>query len=185
MSLVCSQVAYAVTGFAGGLLRFWAMATLDRHFTFEVGIVKDHKWVLYIWLPGREQQLWWPRKMLWEEVAFTTFCSLRQLSADHCMQEIRRGLLFQARSDRSLCTYPASWIHRRHSGISWHLFIPGTAAFNFDMVAGAGSPLDNLHGRMQPLSSRRLSWCVEPSFEASHTMVREELRKRAPFCSSA
>ncbi|CAL8462412.1 g1945 [Coccomyxa elongata] len=43
----CNQyeVAYALMAFAGGFLRLWAMATLKRHFTFEVGIVKDHKLV--------------------------------------------------------------------------------------------------------------------------------------------
>ena len=28
---------------AGALLRLWAMKILAKHFTFEVGIVKDHK----------------------------------------------------------------------------------------------------------------------------------------------
>ena len=37
------QVLYLVLSVAGGLLRLWAMRVLARHFTFEVGIVKDHK----------------------------------------------------------------------------------------------------------------------------------------------
>jgi hypothetical protein len=30
-------------GCAGAALRLWAMTIMKRHFTFEVGIVKDHK----------------------------------------------------------------------------------------------------------------------------------------------
>lgn len=37
------QVVYAVMGCAGGALRLWAMLIMKRHFTFEVGIVKDHQ----------------------------------------------------------------------------------------------------------------------------------------------
>ena len=39
------QVLYAALGVAGAVLRLWAMRVLARHFTFEVGIVKDHKYV--------------------------------------------------------------------------------------------------------------------------------------------
>ena len=38
------QVLYAALGVAGAALRLWAMRVLARHFTFEVGIVKDHKY---------------------------------------------------------------------------------------------------------------------------------------------
>lgn len=37
------QVIYAVIGLLGSLLRLWAMRTLSNFFTFEVGIVKDHR----------------------------------------------------------------------------------------------------------------------------------------------
>ena len=38
------QVLYAALGVAGAALRLWAMRVLARQFTFEVGIVKDHKY---------------------------------------------------------------------------------------------------------------------------------------------
>ena len=37
------QGLYALMGAGGGALRLWAMAIMQQQFTFEVGIVKDHK----------------------------------------------------------------------------------------------------------------------------------------------
>ncbi|CAK0751560.1 hypothetical protein CVIRNUC_002077 [Coccomyxa viridis] len=40
-----ADVIYVAMALAGAVLRLWAMKVLAKHFTFEVGIVKDHKLV--------------------------------------------------------------------------------------------------------------------------------------------
>lgn len=51
MDLLCHgcvlglQVIYFLLGIVGGLLRLWSINIMKQHFTFSVGIVKDHKCV--------------------------------------------------------------------------------------------------------------------------------------------